>query len=323
MTLIKTLPDWLIPESQTTPESVFLNRRRFLRGLGLSSISALGAIASGCTDSEEKQQQVQQVLKASNLKAIATKQNPAFTLDRPVTEEVIAATYNNFYEFSGGKEVWQHIDAFVTHPWTVEVSGLVAKPQKFAIEDLIAKMPIEERLYRHRCVETWAMAVPWIGFPMKSLIAKVEPKSQAKFVKLTTFYKPKQVIRQDLQNYPWPYTEALTIEEAMNDLTLLVVGIYGHELPKQHGAPIRLVTPWKYGFKSIKSIDKIEFTEQQPATFWNTLVADEYDFQANVNPNIPHPRWSQATERMLGTNERRKTMLYNGYEQYVADLYKA
>jgi len=320
MTLIKILPDWLISENHATSESVFMNRRRFLQGLGLAGIGASLGLA-GCTTAEESQQQQRQDLKLSTLKSIDATKNSNFTLDRPVTDETIAATYNNFYEFSGGKDVWQHTDGFNPHPWTVEVSGLVAKPQTLAIEDLIAKMPLEERLYRHRCVETWAMAVPWIGFPFKALIDRVEPQASAKFVKLTTFFRPKQVLRQDLQNYPWPYTEGLSLAEAMNDLTLLVVGVYGHELPKQHGAPIRLIVPWKYGFKSIKSIDKIEFTAEQPATFWNTLVANEYGFEANVNPNMPHPRWSQSTERMLGTNARYRTMLYNGYEKYVADLY--
>ena len=320
MTLIKILPDWFISENHATPESVFLNRRRFLKGLGL------GAIATGITTGTmgcnfPNPEAVKEDLKSSNLKALTFTKNAGFTLDRSVTDEAVAATYNNFFEFSTSKDVWQHVDKFETNPWTLEIKGLVNKPQTLAIEDLIAKMPVEERLYRHRCVETWAMAVPWIGFPLKSLIKLAEPKSNAKFVKLTTFYRPDIILRQDLQNYPYPYTEGLTMAEAMNDLAILAIGIYGHELPKQHGAPIRLVVPWKYGFKSIKSIDKIEFTDKQPATFWNTLVANEYDFEANVNPNKPHPRWSQATERMIGTGERRRTNLYNGYANYVSDLY--
>jgi sulfoxide reductase catalytic subunit YedY len=321
MALIKILPDWLISENEATSESVFMNRRQFVQKLGLAGIGAL-ALASGCTSPEEKKEAVQQSIKQAKLKQINAIRNLDFSLDRPLTEEAIAATYNNFYEFSAGKDVYRFVDTFNPNPWTLEVTGLVAKPQKFAIEDLIAKMPIEERLYRHRCVETWAMAVPWIGFPLKALIALVEPKPQAKYVKMTTFFRPKEVKRQDLQSYPWPYTEGLTMAEAMNDLAILAVGIYGHELPRQHGAPIRLVVPWKYGFKSIKSIDRIEFTEQQPPTFWNTLVSNEYDFVANVNPNVPHPRWSQATETMLGTGERRRTQPYNGYEKYVASIYK-
>jgi methionine sulfoxide reductase catalytic subunit len=318
MTLFKILPDWFISENQATPESVFLNRRRFLQGLGLGAI-ALGISPTllGCNSTNDAQEN----LKRSDYKALAFSPNPNFSLDRPATDELVAATYNNYYEFSGSKDVYKYVDKFTTNPWTVEISGLVNKPQTLAIEDLIAKMPIEERLYRHRCVEAWAMAVPWVGFPFKEIIKLCEPKSNAKFVKLTTFFKPTEVPRQDLQNYPHPYTEGLTMAEAMNDLTMLATGIYGHELPKQHGAPIRLVVPWKYGFKSIKSIAKIEFTDSQPATFWNVLVPDEYDFQANVNPQKPHPRWSQATERMIGTGDRYKTNLYNGYGNYVANLY--
>jgi sulfoxide reductase catalytic subunit YedY len=182
-------------------------------------------------------------------------------------------------------------------------------------------MPIEERLYRHRCVEAWAMAVPWTGFSLKQLIDLVEPKATATHVKFTTFFRPEQARRQILQSEPWPYTEGLTIKEAMNELAFMAIGIYGHELPKQHGAPIRLVLPWKYGYKSIKSIVKIEFRDRQPTTFWNTRIPQEYDFLANVNPNIPHPRWSQASERMLGTGDRYATQMYNGYASYVAHLY--
>jgi sulfoxide reductase catalytic subunit YedY len=321
MTLIKIFPDWFISENHATPEAVFLNRRRFLKGLGLGAIATgISSTLIGCNFTN--QDDIKENLKSANLKALTFTKNPSFSLDRPLTDEAVAVTYNNYYEFSGDKDVWKHVDKFTTHPWTLEIKGLVNNPQTLAIEDLIAKMPIEERLYRHRCVETWAMAVPWIGFPLKELIKLVEPKSNAKFVKLSTFFRPEEVSRQDLQSYPYPYTEGLTMAEAMNDLAILAIGIYGHELPKQHGAPIRLVVPWKYGFKSIKSIDKIEFTDRQPATFWNTLVPNEYGFEANVNPNQPHPRWSQATERMLGTGERRKTKLYNGYESYIGDLYQ-
>lgn len=320
MTLIKILPDWVLPESQTTSESVYLNRRRFLKNAGLSSLSMMGFLA-GCQTIEEKKAIVKPQISDESLKPILVSRNLAFTLDRPLTDEYVAATYNNFDEFSGDKDVWQYVTKFQPHPWTVEVSGLVAKPQKFAIEDLIAKMPIEERLYRHRCVEAWAMAVPWTGFPLKKLIELVEPKANATHIKFTTFLRPQEARRQILQSEPWPYREGLTIQEAMNELTFMAVGIYGHELPKQHGAPIRLVTPWKYGYKSIKSIEKIEFTDHQPDSFWNMLVPREYDFVANVNPNIPHERWSQASEKMLGTGDRYATQIYNGYASYVTSLY--
>ncbi len=310
MAFVKIPPGWQLPESIVTPESVFMNRRNFLVGLGSIALA-------GCNS----RQAVESNLAELDLKPIATIKNPKYTLDRELTDEVVAATYNNFYEFSGGKQVWRQVSQFQTHPWTVEVRGLVNYPKRFTIEELLKTMPLEERLYRHRCVETWAMAVPWIGFPLKALLDRVEPKNTARFVRFQTFYNPQQAPRQQ-NNYPWPYKEGLRIEEAMNELTLLAVGIYGHELPKQHGAPIRLVVPWKYGFKSIKSIVEIELTDTQPATFWNTLVPFEYDFEANVNPNIPHPRWSQATERLLGTGERKPTLMFNGYGEYVAHLYR-
>ncbi len=328
MTLIKILPDWFISENNATPEAAFINRRinrrQFLRSLGQNL--GLGVIAAGVSTSLAGCNFLlpsSQNPDSTDLKKLTFTKNPNFSLDRPLTEETVAATYNNFYEFSSKKDVWQYVENFATHPWKLEITGLVSNPQTIAIEDLIAKMPIQERLYRHRCVETWAMAVPWIGFPLSALIKLVEPKSNAKFVKLTTFFRPETTPRQADDGLPYPYTEGLTMAEAMNDLAILAVGIYGHELPKQHGAPIRLVVPWKYGFKSIKSIDKIEFVEKQPATFWNVLVANEYDFQANVNPGKPHPRWSQATERMIGSGERRKTKLYNGYENYVGALYSS
>ncbi|MBI3610372.1 MAG: protein-methionine-sulfoxide reductase catalytic subunit MsrP [Nitrospirae bacterium] len=232
-----------------------------------------------------------------------------------------AARYNNFYEFSSDKDdVYLKVEKFSVRPWTIEISGLVEKPITFDPDDLLRLMPMEERLYRHRCVEAWAMAVPWTGFPMKAFIDTVRPLSKARFIRFTTFH-PARRSNPFTWNAPWPYTEGLTMEEAVNPLTMLVTGIYGHPLPKQHGAPLRLVVPWKYGYKSIKSIVRIEFTEQRPRTFWNTVIPEEYDFPANVNPEVPHPRWSQATEKMIGTGERRPTLLYNGYEKYVAHLY--
>ena len=199
--------------------------------------------------------------------------------------------------------------------------ALVEKPMTLDVDDLIKQMPLEERIYRFRCVEAWAMVVPWIGFPMKALLDKVQPKTDAKYVRMLTFLDPEMAPRQNSSRLPWPYFEGLTLAEAMNDLTILTVGIYGHILPPQHGAPIRLIVPWKYGFKSIKSIVSIELTNQKPRTFWNTLAPGEYDFDANVNPNVPHPRWSQASERMIGTGERLPTMIYNGYGSSVAHLY--
>jgi sulfoxide reductase catalytic subunit YedY len=247
--------------------------------------------------------------------------NPVFSLDRPLTDEQEAARFNNFYEFGPVKSISFLAQRLQTRPWQVQVSGLVHKPKTFAIDDLIRSMPLEERLYRFRCVEAWAMAVPWTGFPFSALIKQVEPMSDAKYVKMTTFLDRTVALNQLRFWYPWPYVEGLTLAEAMNDLTLLVTGVYGKPLPKQHGAPLRLIVPWKYGFKNIKSIVSIEFTKERPTSFWETLAANEYGFWANVNPAVAHPRWSQATERMLGTDEERPTQIFNGYGTWVASLY--
>jgi sulfoxide reductase catalytic subunit YedY len=249
------------------------------------------------------------------------KRNPEFTLDRPLTKESVAATYNNFYEFGPVKTIYWLAQRLKTRPWQVRVEGLVRKPRVFDIDDLIRSMPLEERLYRFRCVEAWAMAVPWTGFPLSALIKVVEPKSEARFVKLTTFLDRTVAVGQLRFWLPWPYTEGLTMEEAMNELTFLATGIYGKPLPKQHGAPVRLVVPWKYGFKNIKSLVSIEFVKDRPKTFWEILGPDEYGFWANVNPEFAHPRWSQASERMIGTEERRPTQIFNGYGKWVASLY--
>lgn len=326
--LIRIPKSWEIPEREATPEAVYMNRRQFLTSLGATGAYTL-ALLSGCGLFSDKEPEVKPLSARPFTDADATvypaRRNPEFRLDRPMTEEDVAAHYNNFYEFSSDKDdVYLILESkkrkFDARPWTVEVSGLVEKPVTLDVDDLLRRMPMEERLYRHRCVETWAMAVPWAGFPMKAFIDHVRPLSSARFIRFVTYHWKNS---GDFFSFgaPWPYTEGLTMEEAVNPLTMLVTGIYGHPLPKQHGTPLRLVTPWKYGFKSIKSIVKIELTDRQPATFWNTVVPDEYDFWANVNPAVPHPRWSQATEKMIGTGERRKTLLYNGYGQYVAHLY--
>jgi sulfoxide reductase catalytic subunit YedY len=249
--------------------------------------------------------------------------NPVFAAaDRPITAEVAAARYCNFYEFSSTKGVYAYVGSFQPVPWAVEVTGLVARPQTFDIDALIRTFPLEERIYRHRCVEAWAMVVPWVGFPLAALVRHVEPLPAARFVRFVSFQRPDQAPRQANTSLPWPYTEGLTLAEATNELAFLATGMYGHPLLKQHGAPVRLVVPWKYGFKSAKSIVRIEFTDRQPATFWNTVQPREYDFEANVNPQVPHPRWSQASERMLGSGEQRPTMIYNGYGEWVAALYQ-
>ncbi len=228
-------------------------------------------------------------------------------------------TYNNFYEFSYGKEdVARRAQDFKTSPWTVTVGGLVNKPGAFTVADLVQRYQPAERIYRMRCVEAWSVVVPWTGFPLARLLADVQPKPEAKFVRFVSFYDPKQMPGDS--SLPFPYSEGLRLDEAVHDLTILATGLYGKPLPAQDGAPIRLVVPWKYGFKSAKSIMSIELVDKQPATFWSTLAPHEYGFYSNVNPNVDHPRWSQASERRIGEAERRDTLLFNGYDQ-VAPLY--
>lgn len=314
---------WRIPESQVTPESVFtdsVSRRSYLKLVGAGALLAAGSLV-GCSMpvSEEEFSKNPKNFEFSDLdrQVYPAVPNSEFSVNRAITEEHIAAQYNNFYEFSEAKDdIWKRVGGFKPRPWTLEIKGLVSTPQIIDVDHLLKTMPLEERLYRHRCVEAWAMAVPWTGFPLRVLIKKVKPLSSASFIRLTSFHSPNIAMGQ--RGYgPWPYTESLTLADAMNDLALLVTGIYGHPLPKQHGAPIRLVVPWKYGFKSIKSIVSMEFIADQPKTFWNTLVPHEYDLVANVDPRVPHPRWSQSTERMIGTDERLPTQYLNGYEKWV------
>ncbi len=318
MNFIKT-PGWAIPEREATPESLF-NRRNFLKG-------TLGTIAAGAMGQMNLAEGAEKAAaKDMTLDLYPAKRNPAFTLDRPLTLEKVAATYNNFYEFGGTKAIYWASKRMETRPWKVEVKGLVNKPKTYDIDALIRSMPLEERILRFRCVEAWAMAVPWTGFPISALIKAVEPKSTAKFVKFKTFYKPRVALGQLRVWYSWPYIEALTMEEAMNPMAMLVTGVYGKPLPQQHGAPLRLITPWKFGFKSIKSIVEIEFTDKRPKTFWERAAPSEYGFWANVNPAFDHPRWSQKVERMLGpgdasTWKRRPTQVFNGYGEWVAKMY--
>ena len=312
---------WNMAEGEATPESVYMNRRDFIKG---TSIATLAATASfyGCGIGPTPNRNAPIEWSAIEEKIYPVKRNTKYSLDRSVTEEKIAAIFNNFFEFSEIKsDPSFHAQALSTRPWKLEITGLVNKPRTFDLDDFYKLMDVEERLYRLRCVEAWAMAVPWTGFPLKALLDIVEPKSNATHVAMTTFYKPFTAQGQLAFWRPWPYTEALTIEEAINELTFMALGMYGHPLRKQHGAPIRLVVPWKYGFKSIKSIVKIELIDYQPLTFWNTVLPLEYSFEANVDPTINHPRWLQKTEKMLGTGEVHKTRLYNGYEKQVAHLY--
>jgi sulfoxide reductase catalytic subunit YedY len=245
-------------------------------------------------------------------------------VERPTTSERMVAGYNNFYEFTTEKEkVARLAERFQSRPWEIELTGEVEKPRRLDVDELIGAMPLEERVYRLRCVEAWSVVVPWIGFPLKKFVEWARIKPSARYLRMVSFHRPDEAPGQRTQNwYPWPYFEGLTLAEATNELALLVVGSYGHQLPNQNGAPIRLIVPWKYGFKSIKSIVRFEFTRSQPKNFWNVVAPTEYDFYANVNPAVPHPRWSQATETDVATGKRIRTLPYNGYAEFVAQLYR-
>jgi len=328
MVFFHSRPGWQLSESQVTPERMFWQRRRFMKSLIGAGVGLAAASAGSCQRSKAMDADLGLTLGEPLTGATL---NRAFAdAGRPPTDQAFASSYNNYYEFGGSKNIWPAAQALPTDPWTLEVTGLVKTPTTFDRDDLTQRFALEERIYRFRCVEAWAMVVPWIGFPMKALMAAVEPTSEAKFVKFTSYYDPQVCPGPGLvsvRGLPWPYTEGLTVAEMANDLAFFAVGIYGRTLPKQHGAPIRMVTPWKYGFKGAKAIVKIEFVAEQPATYWNTLAPDEYKFEANVDPEVPHPRWSQAKERLVGAStaqfawEEQPTVIYNGYGEYVAGLY--
>jgi sulfoxide reductase catalytic subunit YedY len=305
---------WEIPQRLATPEHVFLNRRAFLgatAGAAALAMSPQLALAQRIADLPDPTKDL-----------YPFKRNAKYALDRPVTDEAINGAYNNFYEFGSAKTIARAAQALMLRPWTVTIGGMVEKPIEIGFDELIRKMPLEERLYRHRCVEAWAMAIPWSGFAFAELVRLARPLSSAKYVQMETFLDPSVASGQRQTWYPWPYVEGLTLAEATNELAFLATGAYGHPMAKQHGAPLRLAVPWKYGFKSIKSITRFSFTDKRPKGFWEALQASEYGFWANVNPQVPHPRWSQATEELIGTKERRPTQIFNGYGEFVADLYK-
>jgi sulfoxide reductase catalytic subunit YedY len=307
--LIKRRHGWELGENQATPEAAYLQRRSLVKAMGLGAASlALPAIASAQD-------------KDPSAALYPAKRNDKYGIPTPMTAEKLATTYNNFYEFGTDKSIWRDAQKLEVRPWTIKVSGMVEKPFEIGIDDLLAKVQLEERVYRHRCVEAWSMIVPWSGFPMRSLVELCKPTSGAKFVVMKTLSKPAVMREQRDPLYPWPYTEGLAMDEAMNDLTFIATGLYGKPIHKQNGAPLRLVAPWKYGFKNVKSIVSVEFSDKRPVSFWEKLQASEYGFWANVNPQVPHPRWSQATEKPLGSDNRIPTLLYNGYGEFVAGLY--
>lgn len=308
-------PSWYLPESKATSESVFINRRELVKGLGMGGLLAAAGMSYKSSSAYAAEDP-----SAGLYKDIV--RNEKYTLDRPVTPEQLNLTYNNFYEFGSHKQIHQAAQALKIRPWEIEIDGEVEKPMTIGIDDLLKKMPLEERLYRHRCVEAWSMTVPWSGFEMSKLVELAKPTNDAKYMRFETFEDKSVAPGQKQFWYPWPYVEGISMEEAMNEMTFMVTGAYGKPVPKQMGAPLRLALPWKYGFKHIKSIKKISFTKERPVSFWEELGPNEYGFWANVNPEVDHPRWTQATERDLETGERIPTRLFNGYEEQVAYLYK-
>jgi sulfoxide reductase catalytic subunit YedY len=305
---------WELPEREATPESVFRDRRRLLGRLGLGAAGAL--VAPWHAAGEEDVAPVPAPASAG-----AATRNPAFTLDRPLTVEAAAAGHNVYDEMSSARDDVAGAAARLrTDPWKLHVGGQVQKPLTLDVADLARKLGQEERVYRHRCVETWAMAVPWTGFPLARLVALCEPLAKARFVRFVSAARPEEMPGWYATRRVFPYYEALRLDEATNELAFVATGIYGHALPPQHGAPIRLVLPWKYGFKSAKAIVAIQFTAERPGTFWSDLAPDKYDFFANVDPAVAKP-WPQTHETMLGTEERRATLPWNGYGEWVAGLY--
>ena len=306
---------WEIPDRFATPEHLAFSRRTVLTGAASAlALAPYAANAQRLTDVAN--------LPDPSADLYPAKRNEKYALDRPITDEKVNGSYNNFYEFGTSKNVTTAAQALTTRPWTVKIDGMVEKPMEIGIDDLIRKLTLEERTYRHRCVEAWGMAIAWTGFPFAKLVEFARPLGSAQYVRMETFLDKKMAPGQRQPWYPWPYVEGVTMAEATNELAFLVTGAYGHPLARQHGAPLRLALPWKYGFKSIKSIVSFNFTDKRPRGMWEALQPSEYGFWANVNPQVPHPRWSQASEEIIGTGERRPTLLFNGYGEYVADLYK-
>ena len=307
---------WEIPEARVTPEAAVMRRRGVLGAAAAGALAAAGARparAWSLFDSTPA--------KPVELQPLSAPRNPRYVPGRKLTAAEEAENYNNYYEFGESKSVADAAQALKVAPWTIEIAGMVKTPRTLGLDDLLRQMKLEERVYRHRCVEAWAMTVPWIGFPLADLVKLAEPLGSATYLKFTTLADPKQMPGVHKPWYPWPYTEGLTMQEVMNELAFLSVGLYGKTLPPQNGAPIRLNTPWKYGLKSAKSIVRVEFTAEQPKTFWEQLQDSEYGFWANVNPAVPHPRWSQAQERLIGTDEVVPTQIWNGYGEFVAAMY--
>jgi sulfoxide reductase catalytic subunit YedY len=299
--------------AEITPKEMYLSRRNFIRSTGLLAGSVVLGACVPSIENESSPSTLTPVAPSGLTDELGDSANTLYEITH----------YNNYYEFTTDKDgVAGLAKDFQTTPWSVEVSGFVSKPGSYTVEDLVSKFKPEERIYRLRCVEAWSMVIPWIGFPISRLLEEVNPTTEAKFVRFETVMRPDEMPGLSDYSYPWPYQEGLRMDEAMNDLAIFATGLYGGTLPAQNGGGIRVVVPWKYGFKSIKAINKIEFIAERPETMWNTIAPREYGFYSNVNPNVDHPRWSQATERRIGETGRRKTLMFNGYEEEVADLYE-
>jgi sulfoxide reductase catalytic subunit YedY len=318
--LIGKPPD--IPSSEITPQSLYLNRRRFLRSAASGAVAA-SAAALGADRIAEILSPSVSVLAATKLETV---KSPLTTTGEQLTSFEDVTHYNNFYEFGVGKEQpAMNAGILPVRPWTVRVEGLVKRPKTFDIDNLLKLHPLEDRVYRHRCVEAWSMVIPWVGYSLSEFISQCDPLPSAKYVQFLSYYDKKIEKWGASQTYiSWPYSEGLRMDEAMNPLTLLTFGLYGEVLPNQNGAPLRIVVPWKYGFKSAKSIVAVRFLDKQPPTTWNDQASNEYGFYSNVNPNVDHPRWSQKVERRIGQpfySQRRTTLMFNGYGDQVASLY--
>ena len=306
--LIRIRRGWELPESAATPEAAVLGRRGALGAGAILAGSALGLPGAALA----------QV--ASPVGAVGMR-NTRFQPGREVTPERDATNYNNFYEFGSSKSVAAAASKLKVSPWSVRFDGLVGNPREIGLEDLLRQVSLEERVLRHRCVEAWAMTVPWTGFPMSELVRLAGPKPEAKYVVFETAAQRDTMPGLRQSWYPWPYSDGCTIEEARNELAFMATGMYGKPLPPQNGAPLRVLFPWKYGFKASKSVIRVTFQAERPVGYWEKLQSSEYGFWANVNPEVAHPRWSQASERLLGSNERVPTRIYNGYGEFVAPLY--
>jgi methionine sulfoxide reductase catalytic subunit len=313
--LITKRRGWELPASAATPEHLFQQRRRLIQGLAAGPILFAGGRwrAAAAQDADP----------TADLYPLP--RNPRYQLDGRIPElsdEKLVTTYNNFYEFGSHKQIWKAAQALQVRPWTVTLDGMVEQERTLDIDDLLRQMPLEERVYRHRCVEAWSMAVPWSGFPLRPLVDLARPLGSARYLRMETFLDPEMASGQKQFWYPWPYVEGLTMAEATHELAFIATGLYGKPIAPQNGAPLRLAVPWKYGFKSAKSIVHFTFTDERPKSFWEEIAGTEYGFWANVNPEVPHARWSQAEETPLGSSSKVPTLLFNGYGEFVADLYK-